>query len=229
MTRTETIVWGIVALALAAVIALAVGARVGREAPPAPAPAPTPEEPMEVVQLGGEAPEKKSELLPASPGDFGDVPCTERSGRAMRTSDLKGRFVVADFIFTYCGGPCPAMSGRMNALAEATKAAKDLVLVTFTVDPDKDTPAELAKYADRFGADKERWLFLHCERPALQEIAYDHLKIVTDRNDLFTHSTQFVVADRTGRIRAYYSPLSDKKWLEKLQADLDILRGEPAK
>jgi len=217
--RTETVVWAIVAVALAGVVALAVVARRGRAPQAAP----------EVVESAGEAPVKTSELLPSPAGDFGDVAATERSGRAMRTADLRGRFVVADFIFTYCGGPCPKMTAAMKSLAEATKSAPDLRLVTITVDPDRDTPSALSAYADRAGADKDRWLFLNIERRALQDIAYDHLRLVTSREDLFSHSSKFVLADREGRVRAYYSPLLDDAWLAKLTSDLDILRREPAR
>jgi cytochrome oxidase Cu insertion factor (SCO1/SenC/PrrC family) len=217
MTRTETVVWGAVVAALAGVVALAVVARSGRE--------PAADEP----ESAGVAPERTSALLPRPMGDFGDAACVERSGKAMRTSDLHGKFVVADFVFTYCSGPCPRMTGAMKELQEVAKAMDDVRLATFTVDPDKDTPEALAAYADRVGADKDRWLFLNCKRAALQEIAYDHLHIVNDREDLFSHSTMFVLADRQGLVRAFYSPLSDPKWLAKLTADLATLRREPAR
>ena len=221
MKRAETAVWVVVGLALAAVVGFAAFARSGRT-PTAPPPGAEPES-------AGVAPEKTSELLPEPAGDFGDVPCTERSGRDMRTSELKGRFVVADFVFTYCGGPCPRRSAALKALQDATPHAADLVLVTFTVDPDRDTPAELAKYADGLGASKDRWLFVRCPHPGLEDLAYDHLKLVKSREDLFSHSTMFVLADRQGRVRAYYSPLDDAQWMTKLLADLDRLRAEPAK
>mgnify|MGYP001175409123 CR=1 FL=1 len=60
-------------------------------------------------------------------------------------------------------------------------------------------------------------------------LKYDHLHIVNDREDLFSHSTMFVLADRQGLVRAFYSPLSDPKWLAKLTADLATLRLEPAR
>ena len=108
MTKPEAVVWSIVAAALAGVIALAVFARRGD----APVPVPPPFATMD--GRAGVAPVKTSELLPASAGELGSFPCVERSGRAMNTADLRGKFVVADFIFTSCSGPCPMMSAAVR-------------------------------------------------------------------------------------------------------------------
>jgi protein SCO1/2 len=223
LTRAEAATWAVVAVVLAGVVAFAALSR--KSAPPAPAP----EAGGAAVESAGLAPEKKSELLDGPAGELGDLPCVERSGKAMRTSDLRGRFVVANFIFTSCAGTCPPMTTQMAALQKDVASMDDVRLVSFTVDPERDTPAVLTEYADRYGADKERWLFLRCETSVIQEIGHDRLKLVPQKDDLFMHSPLFALMDREGNVRAFYAALRDEKWRRKLLADLDTLRGEPSK
>jgi protein SCO1/2 len=233
MTKPEYAVWAVVAVALAGVVALGVWSRRAPVAPPA-APAAAPEEDRppkmsDVFDVAGDAQVRTTELLAAPAGELGSFPCVERSGRAANTSELRGKFVVADFIFTNCGGPCPAMTTTMATLQEALKGADDVRLVSFSVDPERDTPEKLSKYADTYGADKDRWLFLRAEMPQIREIAYDELHLVAARDTPIVHSQQFALLDREGKVRAYYSPMSDPNWRTKLLADLDKLRAGPAK
>lgn len=232
MTKTEIVVWGLVAVGLGGVVALAAFATKSAAPPREDAPAgdaPPDEEEPEPVELGGVAPVKKSELLPQPGSELGDYPCVERSGKATRTSELRGKFLVVDFIFTNCGGPCPLMTEAMSKLQAAVAADDDVRLVSFSVDPDRDTPEVLSKYADRFKADKERWLFLRAELPELREIAYDRLGLVGSREQPVIHSPKFALLDRAGRVRGYYSPMTDLGFIDKLLRDLDTLRAEPTK
>jgi protein SCO1/2 len=229
MTKPEAVTWSVVALALAGVVTLAALSRRSPTSAPSNA-APTEQAPTEAApESAGLAPEKTSELFPEPAGELGDHACVERSGRAMNTSELRGKFVVADFIFTSCAGTCPAMASQMAVLQKLVKGRDDVRLVSFSVDPERDTTAALTEYADRYGADKEQWLFLRCEMPVIQEIAVDRLKLVPSRDDLLMHSSLFALIDREGRIRGLYSALKDPKWTTKLLADVQKLRGEPAK
>src|SRR5262245_43026991 len=215
MTKPEIVVWSVVAVGLAGVVALAALAR-----------GPGSSRKTEVirekaagdvhVEVGGVAPVKTSELLAQPGNELGDYPCVERSGKATRTSELRGKFVVADFIFTNCGGPCPLMTTAMSKLQDALKGAADVRLVSFSVDPERDPPEVMAKYADQYGADKERWLFLRAELPELREIAYDRLGLVGSREQPILHSPKFALLDRAGRVRGYYSPMTEPGFIDKL-------------
>jgi cytochrome oxidase Cu insertion factor (SCO1/SenC/PrrC family) len=237
MTKAEIVVWGLVAAGLGGVVALAVFAR-SPSAPPrdeAPAAA-TPaddarshDEEPERVELAGVAPAKTTELLPQPGNELGDYACVERSGKATRTSELRGKFLVVDFIFTNCGGPCPLMTEAMSKLQAAVAGADDVRLVSFSVDPDRDSPEALSNYADRYKADKERWLFLRAELPDLREIAYDRLGLVGSREQPVIHSPKFALLDRTGRVRGYYSPMTDPVFIATILKDLEKLRAEPVR
>lgn len=95
-----------------------------------------------------------------SPDGIADFELTERSGRVVHKADLEGHPWVVSFIFTNCAGPCARVSSAMRRLQDEFFKDTDLRLVTITVDPERDQPAELSKYAAGYEADSERWLFL---------------------------------------------------------------------
>jgi protein SCO1/2 len=140
---------------------------------------------------------------------FGTVPpfrLTAQDGSTFDSAALLGHVWVADFIFTNCEGPCPRMSGKMEALQRESPAP--LRLVSFTVDPARDTPPVLLKYAQQFHADTRRWIFLTGEQAELHRLGTTafHLQAV---DGTLVHSTRFALVDQKGRIRGYYSIGSD--------------------
>lgn len=231
MERSEYVVWGAVAAALACVgaAALLVGGRGAVVTPATGAGGAVASASPEALESAGHGAEKTTELLPAPAGELGAHACVERSGRAVDTAEFRGRFVVADFIFTNCGGTCPAMTAKMAELQAAVRTLPDVLLASFSVDPARDTPEALTKFAGVYGADPERWLFLRAEMDVIGRIACDDVKLWKSREDPAMHSAQFALIDRAGRVRAYYSPLYDTSWMKKLIADLETLRREPAR
>src|SRR5947208_7826939 len=93
-------------------------------------------------------------------GAVGPFALTERGGGTVSDETLRGKVWVASFVFTRCTGPCPQVTGTMARLQSELIGEPGVLLATFTVDPARDDPAELRKYAELFRADPERWLFL---------------------------------------------------------------------
>lgn len=162
--------------------------------------------------------------------EIGDFRLTERSGAAVGTRDLLGKVWIADFIFTRCAGPCPLMSGSMKNL-ETALAGQGVKLVSFTVDPDHDTPERLTVYANRFGSGAESWLFLTGDKKTIHDLSRQHFLLgITEvpeeerqnAEDAIMHSTRFVLVDPQGRIRGYYES-TDPSALEKLVRDAKSL------
>jgi len=93
----------------------------------------------------------------------GSVPpfsLVDLSGRTVSRDDLRGKVWVGNFIYTGCTETCPTQSLQLARLHAEFADAGDLRLVSITVDPGRDTPEVLARYAERFRADPHRWLFL---------------------------------------------------------------------
>jgi protein SCO1/2 len=160
-------------------------------------------------------------LEPALPS-FGVVPdfvLTDQAGRKFSSKEqLAGRVWVADFVYTTCPGPCPRMSSQMRRIQDAVKPGSAFTLVSFTVDPDNDTPPALAEYAKRYKADPARWFFLTGSKADLRKLSYDAFHLNEIGGNL-EHSTRFTLVDGMGRIRGYYET-SEPENIPKLIADI---------
>ncbi len=155
--------------------------------------------------------------------DAPDFSLTDQAGNLFTKKNLLGNVWVADFIFTQCGGPCPRMSGKMAALQDSVKN-KDVRFVSFSVDPQHDTPEVLSEYAKRFNADTSRWTFLTGPKGAIFEAAAGMRlsAIPASADEPISHSTKFLVVDRHGKVVAIYSS-GDEAEMKQLADDLRTL------
>ena len=138
---------------------------------------------------------------------LGAVPAfslTDTDGAELGLEALRGKVWVADFIFTSCGGPCPAMTEAMAGVADAFKADDRVRFVSVTVDPDTDTPERLKEYGLKYGARLDQWHFLTGPLEAIQKLAVEGMK-VGSVEDPIIHSTRFILVDKAGSIRGYYT------------------------
>lgn len=187
-------------------------------------------------------------------GVYGEVPdfaLTERSGRRVTHADLLGKVWIANFIYTHCTETCPLQSAKLAQLQTELTGEPDLRLVSITVDPERDTPAVLSRYAERYAADPVRWLFLTGDKQAIYHLAKEGFRLgVVDPDDqqargllrfltpapalathgskgLIMHSPRLVLVDRQARIRAYHRP-DDEPSLERLRQNVRVvLREKP--
>jgi len=162
---------------------------------------------------------------------------TERSGKTISNRDLAGKIWVADFVYSTCPGPCPVITANMAKIQAAVANDPRVQLVTFTVDPQTDTPSVLAAYADKYGADKDRWWFLTGpEKPMFDLIQNGFLQTVEDNRGkpleagqfTVTHSTYFVLVDANGWIRNSYDGV-DADGRDSLLKGIKILEKEEKK
>jgi protein SCO1 len=170
-----------------------------------------------LAALGGKSLSPPVKPLPVI-GPIGDFTLTNQNGRAVSLADLRGKVWVADIIFTRCAGPCPKMTRQMKELQDALPPVGEVKLVTLTTDPDFDTPLVLKAYAERFRADGNRWSFLTGPKQEIAKLAIDSLKLTAiekkpeereSPQDLFVHSTIFVVADKQARLRGVFETGGD--------------------
>jgi protein SCO1 len=149
---------------------------------------------------------------------------TAETGRPFDSNSLAGRIWVADFVYTNCTGPCPMMSSQMRQIQDRTAEMPDVTLVSFTVDPARDTPPVLAAYAKHFRANSDRWFFLTGEPARLDDVAFTGFKVNSVDGSL-SHSSRFALVDRQGRIRGYYIS-SDDDFMARLLHDIRQLERE---
>ena len=172
---------------------------------------------------------KKKFELPKIAEVMGNVPefkLTDQDGNSYGTDQLKGQVWVANFIFTTCKSTCPEQTQKMQEiqqilkLQEANNPALDgIKLISFTVDPNTDTPETLKKYADSNDADQATWKFLTGSREAIWELCEKGFKlpVAEDKDNTdspIAHDPRFVLVDRQMRIRGYFN-VTDKLGMDK--------------
>lgn len=168
-------------------------------------------------------------------GVYGQVPSFElvdQRGASYTTASMLGHATVVDFVFTHCTSSCPRLTAQMAELQKRfAKDACDARLVSFSVDPDNDTPAVLSEYASRAGADPARWTFVtgpadDVIRAVVQGFKVSAAKIARGAGDNeVTHGDWFVLVDAAGRIRGYY-PTDDEHDVEHVIDDAERLATE---
>jgi len=169
-------------------------------------------------------------LANRSLGQLGKIPAFEllnQEGQPFGSAQLGEKIWIADFIFTKCPGPCPIISTRMGELQRPLEKS-DVHLVSFTVDPENDTPAVLREYARKLRAQPTRWDFLTGPSTRIYSLSRDGFKLgVSDDAGVPVHSTRVVLVDRHSDIRGYYD-LLEADAVTKLLADTNhLLREQP--
>lgn len=180
------------------------------------------------------------ELPPPLPvlGKLPDFTFTNQYGAPYGSQQLRGKVWIANFIFTRCPTICPRFTEQMGVLQHRGRNLGDAFhLVTFTVDPEYDTPARLLEYAQHHKVSPRIWTFLTGDPEAIKRTVVDGLKISMgkerkegaeddDLSSIF-HGTHFVLVDANLQIRGYYASDSDEK-RDELLRDTGLLanRGE---
>jgi cytochrome oxidase Cu insertion factor (SCO1/SenC/PrrC family) len=158
---------------------------------------------------------------------------TSEDGQAFGSRQLAGKVWAANFIFTRCPGTCPRQTSQMSEL-QTTLAAQagwdDIRLVSFSVDPEHDTPEVLTAYARQAGADPGHWRFLTGPRDDIWQLSKVGFKLDVGEAppDAFSplfHSSSFVLVDQQGRIRGYYDGLSEEG-VEKASLAVRLIREQ---
>lgn len=159
---------------------------------------------------------------------------TDERGQPFGTEQLKGRVWAADFVFTSCPTVCPKLTARMAQIQHRSRHLGEAFhLVTFTVDPENDTPEVLAAYAQSYHANGARWSFLTGRLDALETTIVKGFKIAMGKEEsepgsgIFSifHGERLVLVDQDGNIRGYYE--ANEVGMGELLRNAGILANVP--
>lgn len=145
-----------------------------------------------------------------------DFSLVDQTGRPVSLSGLRGRVVVLTFFYAHCPDICPPLLARLRQVVnDAERGGLPVVGLAITLDPNRDTPAALAEFAERFGLGGDNIRLLSGRPDALEAVytAYDiEPSVLSDT--LIVHPGRFYVIDRQGRL-AYVLPAGDapQQWL----------------
>ena len=130
---------------------------------------------------------------------------TNQDREPVTLDDLKGKVWLADFVYTTCPGPCPIISAHMALLQKKLPADPNARIVTFSTDPENDTPDVLKAYATRFGA-TDRWTFLTGPKDEVYNLIQHGfmLPIAAPAGAQIIHSTRIMLVDKGGVVRNFY-------------------------
>jgi len=149
----------------------------------------------------------------------------------IKSTDMKGKVWVADFFFTTCQTICPIMTNNLKRLNESTKDLKNHVqFISFSINPDYDTPSMLSKYMKHHGIKSANWQFLTGNEEETHRLGIENFQIFAGRDDEaeggFAHSGAFTLVDKEGYVRGVYLG-TDKAQVELLEKDLrKLLKDE---
>jgi protein SCO1/2 len=179
---------------------------------------------------------------PRPPPVRGPIPefrLVAQDGSPFGSDELRGKVWIANFVFTRCPTICPSFMERMADVRHRTRNVADEVhLVTFTVDPENDTPDRMAEYGRRFKASPRRWTLVTGPERDLRRVIVEAMKIAMGREpggqgarnapvDPATgifHGTRFVLVDRSMRIRGWHEPTDEG--VDALLRDVQLLVNE---
>lgn len=135
-----------------------------------------------------------------------DFEYINQDSQKVSNKTLADKVYVTDFFFTSCPSICPKVMKEMLRIHEAFKGDENVQLVSFTIDPKRDTPEKLKLYAQNIGADTRFWHFLHGDKDETLDLADDFFIAALEDPDApggFDHSGKIVLIDRNGHVRSF--------------------------
>ena len=175
--------------------------------------------------------EKRWSALPVFDGvnyTLRDFSLKNQDGHAVTRADWNNKIVVVDFFFTHCSSICPRLTRSMKSVQAAYADKEDLLLNSFSVDPERDTVERLKAYARQFGL-TGNWNLLTGNKADIYRLARNSFSVVATEGDGgredFIHTEKLVLIDKQQRIRGYYNGTSDSD-VQDLITDIQKLNDE---
>ncbi len=159
-----------------------------------------------------------------------DFNATTQDGDTLNRDDLKGKWWVADFIFTNCTSVCLPMTSNMKKLQDKLDddGVENYHLVSFSVDPDYDTPEVLTDYAEQYEADLSTWSFLTgYDFDEIKDLSMNSFKSMLapppEGDDQVSHGTSFFLVNPEGEIIKNYKGIEADQ-MDQIVEDLKNLQ-----
>lgn len=152
----------------------------------------------------------------------------DQDSNMVTNKDLSDVVYVTDVFFRSCPTICPKTMKEMKRIYTEFLDNPQVKLVSFTIDPVRDSPALLKKYAANLEVDDKKWWFLHGEKEETYDLALDYFNTAYEDSDVpggFNHSGKLILTDKNGHIRSF-SEGTDPDETPRLIKDIKILLKE---
>jgi protein SCO1 len=154
----------------------------------------------------------------------------DQQGKAFTEKNMADKICVVDFFFTTCPGICPKMTSNMFLLQEEFNSNNNILLLSHSVTPERDSVPVLAAYAADKKVNYNRWKLLTGNKKEIYDLGRKFYFVEEDLGEkrdssIFLHTENFVLVDKNRRIRGIYNGL-DKESIDVLIADIKVLEKE---
>jgi len=146
----------------------------------------------------------------------------------IENKDLENYIYISDFFFISCPSICPIVKKQMLRIYDKYKDNSKVKLISHTIDPKRDTPEKLKKYASKLKIDDNKWMFLTGDKGEILDIADDYFVsafIDPDAPGGFDHSGKIILTDTKRHIRAFAEG-TDPDDVDQFLKDIDKLLNE---
>ncbi len=153
-----------------------------------------------------------------------------QEGRMLTEKSFSNKIYVTDFFFTTCPGICPKMTDNMGTIQDAFINDGEVLLLSHSVTPERDSVHVLKEYAEGKGIVSDKWHLVTGKRSEIYRLGRQAYFIEEDLGlekdvDEFLHTENFVLVDKNRHIRGIYNGLN-KTSVNQLIADIKTLKKE---
>ncbi len=135
-----------------------------------------------------------------------DFKFINQDSQVVVNNDLADQLYVADFFFTSCPSICPIVKKQMLRIYKEFEDNDKIRLVSHTIDPKRDTPERLKRYAAELNVDTDKWIFLTGDKDSLLEMANEYFVAALEDSEApggFDHSGKILLVDTKRHIRSF--------------------------
>lgn len=158
---------------------------------------------------------------------LGKIPAfnfTDQKGENFSDKDLEGKVFVADFIYTSCESSCPMLSSNLTVVQNAIPKSEPFRIVSYSLDPERDSVPRLRAFADKYQAVDSIWYFLTGPRDEIYTLGSDGFmqSVINNQDSVINHSQKLILVDKNSMIRGFYNGM-DSVELQLLIRDINFL------
>jgi protein SCO1 len=158
-----------------------------------------------------------------------DFELVNQDGNRKSFHEWKGQIIVANFFFSHCPVVCPKMTANLQKINSQFQQEKAFHIISISIDPERDSAAQLKKYATRFSINTGKWDLLTGDKKEIYRLARNSFMVIATDGDGgpndFIHSNKLVLIDKIGRIRGFYDG-TDESAINNLSHDIKKLQDE---
>ncbi len=157
-----------------------------------------------------------------------DFSYVDQDSNTVNASTIQNKIFATEFFFTSCPSICPKMQQQMLRFNEKYKNNPDVIILAFTIDPQRDSVGKLNAYARKLNIESSKWHLLTGNKDSIYALAENFLVSAADDPDApggHVHSGNFILVDKQRRLRGYYDG-TDEESVNKLLDETDLLLKE---